>query len=96
MFCDTGLPSLFQSAYNLGAKKEWMKVVVAGGAQILDQQGFFNIGTRNDMAVRKMLWENSVMIDYEDLGGVVNRTIKLAVKDGKVWIKISGNGEVEI
>jgi hypothetical protein len=36
------------------------------------------------------------MIDYEDVGGMVNRTLKLAVKDGKVRLKISGKGEVEI
>jgi chemotaxis protein CheD len=96
MFCDTGLPTLFKSAYALGANKQRMRVIVAGGAQILDQQGFFNIGKRNYIAVRKMLWKNNVMIDYEDVGGMVNRTLKLAVKDGKVRLKISGKGEVEI
>lgn len=96
MFCDTGLPTLFKSAYALGANKQRMRVIVAGGAQILDQQGFFNIGKRNYIAVRKMLWKNNVMIDYEDVGGMVNRTLKLAVKDGKVRLKISGKGEVQI
>ena len=46
MFADTGIPALFKSAYKLGAKKQRIKVVVVGGAQILDQQGFFNIGKR--------------------------------------------------
>ena len=95
-FCDTGLPTLFKSAYAMGAKKQRMKVVVVGGAQILDQQGFFNIGKRNYMAIRKMLWKNNMMIDYEDVGGMVNRTLKMAIGDGRVWLKISGNGEVEI
>ncbi|MBW1721253.1 MAG: chemotaxis protein CheD [Deltaproteobacteria bacterium] len=96
MFADTGIPNLFKSAYKLGAAKQRMKVIVVGGAQVLDQKGFFNIGKRNYMAVRKMFWKNNVMIDYENVGGNVNRTLKLAVKDGKAWLKVSGEGVFEI
>jgi chemotaxis protein CheD len=90
MFADSGIPYLFKSAYDLGAQKKRMKVVVVGGSQILDQQGFFNIGKRNHMAVRKIFWKNQVMIDYEDIGGNGNRTIKLEVANGNVWMKSSG------
>ena len=96
MFADTGIPNLFKSAYKLGAKKQRMKIIVVGGAQILDQKGFFNIGKRNYMAVRKMFWKNSVMIDYEDIGGNVNRTLKLAIREGHSFLKVSGQGEVKI
>jgi len=96
MFADTGIPSLFKSAYKLGAKKQRMKVVIAGGAQVLDQAGFFNIGKRNYMALKKILWKNNVMIDHENVGGNSNRTIKLSIKDGTVWLKVSGKGEIEI
>ncbi len=96
MFADTCIPLLFKSAYKLGAKKQRMKVVMAGGAQILDQKGFFNIGKRNHMAARKIFWKNKVMVDHEEVGGNVNRTVKLAVKNGKIWLKISGNGEIEL
>jgi chemotaxis protein CheD len=96
MFADKGIPLLFKTAYQLGAKKQRVRIVVAGGAQILDQQGFFNIGKRNHMAMRKMFWKNNVMVDYEDVGGNVNRTMKLAVKDGQSWLKVSGKGEFEV
>ena len=96
MFADTGVPFLFKNAYKLGAKKQRMKVIVAGGAQVLDQKGFFNIGKRNYMAVRKLFWKNNVMIDYEDVGGSSNRTLKLAVKNGQAWLKVSGQDEREI
>ena len=96
MFADTGIPALFKSAYKLGAKKQRLKVVVVGGSQILDQKGFFNIGKRNETAVRKMFHRNNVIIDYTDVGGVVNRTIKLAVDNGDVWLKVSGKGEKKI
>ena len=90
MFGDTGIPALFKSAYKLGAKKGRMKVVVAGGAQILDQKGFFNIGKRNYLILRKLFWKNNVMIDYEDVGGTYNRTIKMIISDGSIWIKKGG------
>jgi chemotaxis protein CheD len=93
MFADSGIPHLFKEAYKLGAKKQRMRIVVAGGAQILDQQGFFNIGKRNHMALRKIFWKNKVMVSHEDIGGNVNRTVKLSVKDGSCWLKVSGKGE---
>ena len=96
MFADTGIPALFKAAYKLGAKKQRLKVVVVGGSQVLDQKGFFNIGKRNETAVRKMFHRNNVIIDYTDVGGVVNRTIKLAVDNGEVWLKVSGKGDKKI
>lgn len=96
MFADTGVAPLFRSAYELGAKKQRMRVIVAGAAQILDQHGFFNIGKRNYMALRKILWKNKVMVSHEEVGGNVNRTIRLAVKDGTCWMKVSGVGEFQV
>ena len=90
MFADTGTPALFEATYNLGAVKERMKVIVVGGAQVLDQKGFFNIGKRNHMAVREILSQNEVMTDFEEVGGNVNRTIKLLIKNGEAWLKTSG------
>ena len=96
MFADTGIPALFKSAYKLGAKKQRMKVIVAGGSQVLDQKGFFNIGKRNYMALKKIFFKNNVLIDHENVGGNSNRTVKLTVKDGSIWMKVSGQGEITI
>ena len=93
MFADTGIPKLFKSAYELGAKKNRMRVVVAGGSQVLDQHGFFNIGKRNQMAVRKIFHRNNVVIDYSDVGGNSNRTLRLTVKDGSTSLKVSGKDD---
>ncbi len=90
MFADTGIPVLFKSSYKLGAEKKRLRVVVVGGAQVLDQKGFFNIGKRNHMAVRKIFWKNKVMVDYEDVGGNVNRTIRVDIGNGDIWVKVSG------
>ncbi len=96
MFADSGIPNLFKSTYKLGAKKQKLKIYVVGGAQILDQKGFFNIGKRNHMAVRKLFFKNNVITSFEDVGGNVNRTIKLNINNGDVYVKTSGNKEVKI
>jgi chemotaxis protein CheD len=96
MFADTGIPKLFKTAYELGASKQRIKIYVAGGAEILDQKGFFNIGRRNYMALKKIFLKNKVAIDWQDVGGNVNRTVKLEMATGDVYVKSSGLGEVKI
>lgn len=93
MFADTGIPRLFKSVYELGGIKSRMRVIMVGGSQVLDQKGFFNIGKRNEMAARKLFHRNNVVVDFIDTGGNGNRTIRLDVKDGKCWLKKSGEGE---
>lgn len=96
MFGDTGIPLLFRETYRFGAKKNRLKVIVTGGSQILDQKGLFNIGKRNYTLLRKMFFKNNVMIDFEDVGSSVNRTLKLEIKNGQAWLKVSGQGEKKI
>ena len=96
MFADTGIISLFKQSYQRGAKKENIVVKAVGGSQILDQNGLFNIGKRNYLAMRKILWRNNVAIAAEDIGGSVNRTVRLEMATGKVILKVSGQDEIEI
>lgn len=96
MFADTGIPRLFKTAYTLGAKKTRIKIFVAGGAEILDQNGFFNIGKRNYLALKKMFFKNKVMIDKQDVGGNINRTVRIEIASGDIFLKTSGSKEVKI
>ena len=95
MFADTGIPKLFRAAYELGAAKKRMIVKIAGGSQLLDDKGTFNIGKRNYVMLRKIFWKNGVLIDAEDVGGSISRTMRLDVDTGRVTIK-NRNREVEL
>lgn len=95
MFCDTGVPKLFRSAYELGAVKRRLVVKVAGGSQLMDSAGTFNIGKRNYLALRKIFWKNGIMIDAEDVGGAKSRTVRLNIGTGEVTVK-SREGEVPL
>ncbi len=96
MFADSGIPRLFKSAYQLGAAKQRIKIYAAGGAEILDQKGFFNIGKRNYMALKKMFFKNNVIINKQDIGGNVNRTVRIEIATGDIYVKTSGSKEVKI
>jgi len=90
MFADTGIPLLFKTCYRYGAIKQRMIVKVAGGAQVMDEKGQFNIGQRNYVALRKIFWKNGVLIQAEDVGGFVNRTMELDIETGEVRLKLPG------
>lgn len=96
IFADTAVPLFFREAYKLGGEKRRMRVTVAGGAQVMDDSGFFNIGRRNYIALRRIFWMNGVLIDAEEIGGSANRTVRLEVLTGRVWVRTSGDGEREL
>lgn len=90
MFGDTGIPALFRKAYELGAAKKRLVVKAAGGSQLLDDNGTFNIGKRNHVLMRKIFWKNGVLISAEDVGGSISRTLKLDVGTGRVTVRTRG------
>lgn len=90
MFVDSGVPALFRAAYQLRAEKYRIIVCVAGGAQVMDTTGFFNIGKRNYEAFRNLLNNNGLRITAEHVGGLSSRSMYLNLATGEVRLKISG------
>jgi len=90
MFGDTGIPRLFEKAYEFGARKERLRVVIAGGAQVFARQNFFDIGRRNVVIARKLFWKNNVLIAAEHVGGEMPRTLYLSVGSGETWFTSHG------
>jgi chemotaxis protein CheD len=96
MFGETGIPRLFHAAYALGAVKTRMIVKIAGGASLIDSGGMFNIGKRNFLLARKLMWKNGVNITAEDVGGSRSRTMELEIDTGHVWVKSPGREPQEL
>ena len=93
MFVDSGVPLLFKECYRLGARKERMIVRVAGGAHAgaSEDGDRFQIGKRNMIALRKLLWKNGVLVHAQDTGGIqTSRTMWLDVATGAVTLKVNG------
>jgi len=93
MFVDTGVPELFRAAYRAGAQKERLVVKVVGGAATADgeQPDSFQVGKRNVLTLRKLLWKNGVILRAEDVGGQrLSRSVFLQVATGEVLVKTNG------
>lgn len=86
-FADLGVPMLFQACYEAGAVKSRCVVKLVGGADISGQGGgTLDVGRRNQLAAKNLLWRNGVMITAERVGGSDPRNVLLAVADGTLRI----------
>jgi chemotaxis protein CheD len=90
MFVDTGVPLLFEGCYRRGALKERLVVRVVGGARQAEREedDQFQIGKRNLLALRKLLWRNNVLVRAEEVGGArVSRTVYLDAATGALRVR---------
>jgi chemotaxis protein CheD len=86
-FADTGIPLLFKTAYEVGLDKKRAIVKIAGGAEVSEAGGAaLQIGKRNALAAKNLMWRNGVLIKSHDVGGSVARTVHLSARDGRVQI----------
>jgi chemotaxis protein CheD len=90
MFADTGIPLLLGQVCGLGASKRHLVVHAVGGAQMKDRQCVFEIGKRNYLAMRRILWKAGVLVHGEAVGGTNSRTVRLEIGSGKLWLQEAG------
>ena len=92
-FVDTALPQFFNKLYASGAQKKQLVVKVSGAARTASsgtKEDRFNIGKRNCVVFKKMLWKAGILINAEDVGGTVPRTMSLEIDTGNVWLSTAG------
>jgi chemotaxis protein CheD len=88
MFVDTGVPLLFREAYKYGAQKERILVAASGGASLRScGSDCFEIGKRNILMLRKILWRNGVLLRAEDTGGSRSRNMSVDLNQGFVTVR---------
>ncbi|MGA2185525.1 MAG: chemotaxis protein CheD [Bryobacteraceae bacterium] len=90
MFADTGIPRLIDAVCERGANKRHLSIWAVGGAQVLDRENCFQIGKRNHLAVRKILWKGGLFVGSEDVGGTLSRTVRLEAASGRLVIYSDG------
>ncbi len=95
MFADTGMKILVEKLLAMGAKKKRMSVKIAGGAAMETGPKGFDIGKRNYLALRKIMWKNGMFIDAEDVGGSLPRNLYMDIASGTITVK-SNNFEKEL
>ena len=95
MFVDSGVTELLTLMFKQGCQKNQILTRVAGGAKVLERQDMFRIGERNYTVFRKILWKNSMLIDAEDVGGSISRTVRLEIGTGRFIVR-SGGQETDL
>jgi chemotaxis protein CheD len=92
MFVDTGVPRLFKESYKAGADKQRLIVRVAGGAAVnkTEEHDYFQIGKRNVVALRNLLWKNGVLLKSFDVGGSDSRNMSINIATGEVTVTSKG------
>ena len=95
VFGDTGIPLLLDAVLRKGANRLHLTLRAAGGAQVMDQQGVFNIGKRNQLVLKTVLWKSGLMVHAEETGGMQARTVRMEVGSGRTFLRTGGDGERE-
>ncbi len=90
MFVDTGVPELFRKVYDLGGQKARLIVKAAGCGQPLGNNEMFKIGERNYTILKKLLWKNNILLESEDVGGTISRTVHFDISTGQIVISSGG------
>lgn len=94
-FADTGMPLLLKQMTDLGSSPNGRGMIVklVGGAQIMDNNETFNIGKRNVLAIKKILWSKGMGAVAEDVGENYSRTVAVSVDTGQITISCPGRGK---
>jgi chemotaxis protein CheD len=94
-YADTGVPRLLAEMDKLhGGSRGRVLVKLVGGANIMDPNSTFDIGKRNILAIKKILWENRMGVLVEDIGEDISRNVRVIVDTGKVVVKTLGKERV--
>jgi chemotaxis protein CheD len=97
MFADSGIEALIKDLKKAGYNGNSNLIIkLAGGATIMDPNNTFNIGKRNLLAVRKILWKYRLGAIAEDVEGTISRTVTITLDTGQVVISSPGRGEWEL
>jgi chemotaxis protein CheD len=86
IFVDTGVPKLLDEVCQMGAEKERLLIKATGCSRPEGDNEMFKIGDKNYSVLKKLLWKNNILLEYEEIGGTANRTINFNLSTGELKI----------
>ncbi len=91
LFVDLGILLLFKAVIELGGVQRNLRVTVAGGANVTGPiASQFDIANRNLTVMRKIFWQQGILVSGEDTGGGLPRTMSLDLATGTTMIESQG------
>lgn len=95
LYIDVGLNLLLREMERQGADRKHLRLTLAGGASLPGLGGgMFNIGARNLTMMRKLLWQERLLLAGEETGGADPRTMTLHFSDGSVHLSTAGRSRI--
>jgi Chemotaxis protein; stimulates methylation of MCP proteins len=98
-FADTGIPALLEEMQRVAgivSRPTELIVKLAGGANVADPNNTFNIGRRNVLAIKKVLWQHGMGPICEDLGGFHSRTVTMFRDTGSIVLSCPGKSDWQL
>jgi len=98
-FADTGIPTLLEEMRQVAgvvSRPTDLIVKLAGGANVADPNNAFNIGRRNTLAIKKVLWQHGMGPISEDLGGFHSRTVTMFRDSGSIVLSCPGKSDWQL
>jgi chemotaxis protein CheD len=85
-FADAGIPLLLQSAANYGLQNTRCDVHIVGGAELGDGAAAFDVGKRNVLAAKNLLWRSGLSLKAAAVGGTTARVVAVSAGTGRVLV----------
>ncbi|MGI0102711.1 MAG: chemotaxis protein CheD [Nitrosotalea sp.] len=88
-FADTAFACMLDNMIQMGADPTRIKAKMAGGATIFSHESetrLFNIGSRNIVAIKRILKETGIPLISEDTGANFGRWVIFALRSGDMTI----------
>jgi chemotaxis protein CheD len=91
-YANTAVPALIGALARLGAPRQSLVAVIAGGARMFRFEGPLNIdvGTRNLEAVHRQLQASRIPVKAAAVGGSTGRSIRVEAAAGLVALRMAG------
>jgi chemotaxis protein CheD len=89
-FADTAVPELIARMREAGAVERRLETAIVGGARMFEMSGGLDIGARNEAAVRAALSAARISVKAAQTGGSSGRTVKVAVGELQVTVRVAG------
>lgn len=98
-FADTGIREMLRVLLKQGARSQYIRAKIAGGAQMFafhNEKDMIRVGDQNAEAVKKALQELNIPLVASDTGKNYGRTIEFYPENEKLLIKAVGKTQYTI
>jgi chemotaxis protein CheD len=87
-FATSAIPLMINEfIFRYGCNINNLEISIFGGALSIRKDDVFKIGERNVLIIKEILRRNSLLIQKEDVGGFLSRTVEIEVNTGYVRLE---------